>query len=607
MPVAKISEAAPDRAIIGGTATVLADAITLLSSDYRYGFRNEGDYDLRNNQGQSFVRYDLNGDGDFDDSVTFNETTFPGTPDAPVDLNGNGNTTDTSVALLETEVPAKVARRLNGFFDNNFVTSRNFLDSDYRNVARFTGADLEKNSSYFNNLVTPVQRRVSFPEYLMEVCPKLPVSQCGSNDWFVDPNPAAPKKAKDVVGQAFDIAQHKSGTTKEPADPAYRRFARRVAFLRNDNAELVDSTNATLAANARPFVLGISTSGNIQSFATDGSITNASSQIRTTDNTLWFRTIGTGPRNIGSNFVINASRVVADVSGTPRLKDQPIVAPVLQLQLTTRLSTGDQNINAATGSNSLLNFMNSNENIAANQTNWMPHPPSTGNTYNLILAAGDTPGRPFDNNGGVANYVRFLESWNPTATATSAIPTRISGSLIQMKRSSYATAPFRVMIPTADLASGTYNQARGIFNYPQRYRKLDDSTNVLPYYDPPTRNWGFDVALLSQGPDLFSTQFTLPPTAAPSDFFRQVGRDDEWVRVLLCAAQPEASLATPGNPSTPIPGGYVQPGTDDPTLLTQYVDPPGGGLPQRNYKFAISRDQRPRCSTEPNAALRQPS
>ncbi|NJL66667.1 MAG: hypothetical protein HC894_07335 [Microcoleus sp. SM1_3_4] len=36
-------------------ATVLADAVTLLSQNYRFGFRNEGDFDLRNNAGAAAV------------------------------------------------------------------------------------------------------------------------------------------------------------------------------------------------------------------------------------------------------------------------------------------------------------------------------------------------------------------------------------------------------------------------------------------------------------------------------------------------------------------------------------------------------------------------
>jgi hypothetical protein len=54
---------------------------------------------------------------------------------------------------------------------------------------------------------------------------------------------------------------------------------------------------------------------------------------------------------------------------------------------------------------------------------------------------------------------------------------------------------------------------------------------------PPNRVYGFDVALLSQSPDLFAAKFTLPSTQPPDQYFREVGKDDHWIQTLLCAAQ----------------------------------------------------------------------
>ncbi|MFM6205295.1 MAG: hypothetical protein ACKPEZ_07775, partial [Planktothrix sp.] len=41
------------------------------------------------------------------------------------------------------------------------------------------------NSSYFNNFVTPVQRRSEFPDYVMELCRKPMVSACSPRDWVI--------------------------------------------------------------------------------------------------------------------------------------------------------------------------------------------------------------------------------------------------------------------------------------------------------------------------------------------------------------------------------------------------------------------------------------
>ena len=185
---------------------MLSDAITLLSepvsgnlqNGFRYGVRNHGDFDLRNNAGTTIVGYDFNGDGSLGTN-TVSEVSFN------FDLNGNGNKTDTTVK--ETDVTAKAARMINGFGANNYVT--NGLSSgavvnphfDIINQEKFgqstgtspsptdanysTNNGAAPNSSYFNNFVTPVQRRANFPEYVMEICRKLPVSACGPNDWVV--------------------------------------------------------------------------------------------------------------------------------------------------------------------------------------------------------------------------------------------------------------------------------------------------------------------------------------------------------------------------------------------------------------------------------------
>jgi len=43
-------------------------------------------------------------------------------------------------------------------------------------------------NSYLTNGVTPIQRRTYFPNYVMEICRKLPVSECKPSDWVVGPD-----------------------------------------------------------------------------------------------------------------------------------------------------------------------------------------------------------------------------------------------------------------------------------------------------------------------------------------------------------------------------------------------------------------------------------
>ncbi|NJM61477.1 MAG: hypothetical protein HC849_16800 [Oscillatoriales cyanobacterium RU_3_3] len=167
-------------------ANILSDSINLLSVNYRFGFRNEGDFDLRNNAGAAAV----------------------------------------------------MPRKQQGFYNNNFVT--NGLSSG---AFRATNGTLDPggttltddnyannnnpvNSSYFNNFVTPVQRRGNFSEYVMEVCNKLPVSACTENDWYV--NPVTGGKA--TVGEDIATNNYIAGTTAIAPTLELQRFPRRVAF-----------------------------------------------------------------------------------------------------------------------------------------------------------------------------------------------------------------------------------------------------------------------------------------------------------------------------------------------------------------------------------------
>lgn len=199
---------------------------------------------------------------------------------------------------------------------------------------------------------------------------------------------------------------------------------------------------------------------------------------------------------------------------------------------------------------------------------------ATSAEFNLVMTAGDTPGRPQDQNGGLGNYPRFLESWRKEGDRDDN-PTNMLGSFIQLSRSAYATAPFSTLINKTTYG-GIDQENDGEFGYTQLYQTTNGSGRV-PYYAPPSRNWGFDVALLTQQPDLFSQQFTLPPTADPNEFFRQVNRDDDWVKTLLCAAQAKDA------------GGDKDKGFENATAAYG-----------TDYKYAIPKDQMPQtCPFSP--------
>ena len=487
-------------------ATVLGDAVTILSGTFREGFRNEGDFDLRNNAGGAT----------FDSSI---------------------------IAGLTNPQPATQLRRNQGFYNNNFVTNGlssgafnasgvvdgtpndNLKDTDYRTI-NANGL----NSSYFNNFVTPIQRRGDYPEYLMEVCPKLPVSACTENDWYVDPGAALLKT--DAMPTTFAAATHKAGTTARPPATELQRFPRRVAFKRTASNNL-DGT----PTNTKVTALGLN--GN-----TISDYDSSTAPPPAQPNSLWFAsaTASTPPLDFGIAkplFFLNAATAlnpsskfqfidgdVAPATITSNLKQEPLLMPVLQIHAT------DSVPNTALLPGQIVEG-----------TKWLLPTPAAPTTqeFNLIVGSGDVPSRKIPGtttgefNGGLQNLPRFIENWRD-----GTVYTKIVGSFIQLNRSAYSTAPFLsrlgntpprsafcpTTVATCSLATGWY---------PDSY-KTSNGSGSIPFFSPPGRNWGFDVGLLSQSPDLFTQRFTAPSTkTTPAEFFREVPRNDDWVQSLMCA------------------------------------------------------------------------
>jgi hypothetical protein len=481
-------------------ATVLADSLTLLSKNYRFGFRNEGDFDLRNNAGSEAV----------------------------------------------------LRRRQRGFFNNNFVTnglsSGAFLLNGNLKAAtdpiEVTDANYAKTttplpitSSYFDNFVTPVQRRGLYPEYVMEVCTRLPVSECTDDQWFV--NPGANLRAPTTTPTSYippdptDSSSFQAGSTIDPPIPSLQRFPRRVAFKRDASYQLESLTD--------PQPLGITGTTTI----------NASSNPPPVDpnrpnanNSLWFAGLSGGApdsNNTSPLYKVNSdttdSAVVRDGSNTPipalvaappvspLQGTQPLLMPFLQIRdvtATPGIPLGGQ---------------------VSRATRWIARAENT--TFNLIIGAGDTPSQNIDGaigdtNGGLQNLPRFLENWNNA-------PNNIKGSFIQLNRSAFSTAPFLPILggrtPTDEMVS-LFEQLKPTpqnLGIPRRYN-TDSNQQRMPYFTPPTRNWGYDVGLLPQPPDLFTQKFTTPPSRSqPAEFFREVPRNDEWVKTLMCAIVDDGS------------------------------------------------------------------
>jgi hypothetical protein len=505
----------------------------------------------------------------------FTETLFPVPAISEVtynlDLNGDGDKLDTAVNETDIVITAKLARQLNGFLNNDYAinglssggptgrfadtgTNATPTDENYRST---TGTIL--NSSYFNNFVTPIQRRlvdkdadvnnVDNPrEFLTEICLKLPLSTCGTGDWSVVTFGGTIIPTRNLDNTVVPVASLLSGTTATPPDVKYQRFPRRVAFRRHPTNQLILTSNL-------PAPLGVED--------TNKTITNTFTNIRKNQkNVLWFQTRN-GINNRSSSGVnplwyydpttpATSVPTFGRENTQPLLgkNTQPLLVPILQIH-----ATDSTTISTATETTATKIFPVGAEVQVSSR--WVvraaPKTATNLNEFNLVMATGDIPARPGDNNGGLQNLPRFLENWQTPAQTAS-----IAGAFIQTNRSSYASAPYFSVMDDA-----TYPYAKrppGMFgntgNDASKY-KSNPGTGKIGYFLPPTRKWGFDVGLLSQPPDLFAQKFSLADESIdPDEYFREVSRDDDWVKGLLCSKVAPLPTATPGTISTTkaIPG-----------------------------------------------------
>ncbi len=335
-------------------------------------------------------------------------------------------------------------------------------------------------SSYLSNFVTPVVRQIRYNsarDYVYEVCDTTRYADCNSltsdpKSWVITTQDYS---ASGVINwrnggtiNTLAATSLKTGTfstpavsTVPPAVAGWGNFPRRVAFKRDFTTGIPVSP---------PTVYGVDGSGNVGEFLVSS---------------------------------IGDIRTVA-AANNDSTKNRIDLIPALEL-------------NSSDGEwQPILWNARVNPSPTSNYNYWSQQP-SADATYNVIIAAGDTPARTDEDNGGLENYVRFAENWViDSSTTRKAI---ISGSFMQLRKSSYATAPFITSL--GDTTALKYAVSNG--------------QNKLPYYDTPIRSWGYDVGILSQSPDLFSQKLVIPVGDLPNEYFREVGRDDPWVQNLLCA------------------------------------------------------------------------
>ncbi|MGE5655420.1 MAG: hormogonium polysaccharide biosynthesis protein HpsA [Actinomycetota bacterium] len=506
-------------------ATIIADAITLLSNTFYDGFRSQGDYDLNNN---------------------LDTDTVVGSP-----------------AFTDTPVTTRLK---NGFFYNNFVTSADWVGSSPSNPP-YPQSSFQ--TSYLINGVTPVQRRANFPEYLMEVCPKLPVSECEKpKDWYVDLSSSDPSNWKhswDLLGTSGTSAPYDATiyftTASLPTDTAvlkYQGFPRRVAFRRKANpAAPTDPSIGELSSNGSTSISApTSDSSNLVVLGINGTNfqvypLNSNTVPPTKNNALWFQTT-----NSANFHPASGGTATVSYDKTNRLliyqpiqdaKDQPLLVPVLNIH--SAIGTPNSSVTTAFGGTA------GDLNSSLHGSPWIKQA-SPGITiggvannptiFNATFVARNSPSRPSpgagEQGGGLPNFVRLLENWGASTASGTTRTVNISGNFIQSGQSQYATGPAQPADSSVGSASRLFYTLSGS---KADYRWKDSYTGFLyrggafesrsPFYFPGKRQWGFDVGILSQVPDLFGQRFTSKTLAPSNEYFRGISQSDDWLKTLVCA------------------------------------------------------------------------
>ena len=136
----------------------------------------------------------------------------------------------------------------------------------------------------------------------------------------------------------------------------------------------------------------------------------------------------------------------------------------------------------------------------------------TNTTINAVIVSAFPPFRINHTNGGLPNFLRFLESWRDGSDNETTF--RFGGSLVQLNFSTY-TAPH------------THDERE-----PGRWDGTDGG--IINFYLQPNRLWGYDPALLYAPASPVARRFATPGTTR-SEFYREVATDDPYILNLRCA------------------------------------------------------------------------
>jgi hypothetical protein len=129
-------------------------------------------------------------------------------------------------------------------------------------------------------------------------------------------------------------------------------------------------------------------------------------------------------------------------------------------------------------------------------------------TVNAIVVSGIVPSRANQAYGGLHNFPRFLENWGSRNLW-------FNGSFLQLNFSNAATAPFDQDTWEPPLATASTNE-------------------LIPYYSPPRRIWGYDPALQLAPAGPAASRFIIA-SKNRNEFYKELPINDPYIN-RLCNA-----------------------------------------------------------------------
>lgn len=383
-------------------ATVLADAVTLLSGNFREGFREEGDYDWSHNNLAS--------------------------------------------------VPTGFSKY------NNFVTQYNWPDtSTITNVRDFdSGTTGYQGSSYLNNFVTPIVYRTTPGSYLTEVCP---VSNVVNGNITITTG-----SGKNATTTTVSVDSYCSDPTKWTIQTACSDNGGGNTYLNDKIVSKNGGLSLTYDTNGNPVVTQNNRlkTGYIFDDPTTATCFDSAAPRRI----ALLRDLNTGipisPMQVlgvdksGKVAIFNFPNPGNNIMPAPNSTSIPWLKPVFDNSGNiTSLSNPILQIQQpfhTPGSNDNTTAINTKGTSGEDTRRWL-QPALATTTFNLIAATGDSPARPTEDNGGLQNFVRLLENWQATTADTgSPFSIKISGAFMQLRKSAYATGTFTATSSTNQYA-----------------------------------------------------------------------------------------------------------------------------------------------------------